>query len=299
MIKFVVFIFLSSIALNFHFALAQNIEKKVQLSLSAGQQQEDFHWSIAGNSNGQNPNVLSELKWKNISGLNYAAALKWNIWKNISLYADYNHQLIKSGTVNDMDYSGNNRNAPVYTGNFNDNKGYTSSFNSGAGYVVFNNNLFSLIPYIGYGTSTQSLYLVDLTGQFPTLNSTYRANWNGPFVKVSSSVRLTRLLKLTGNITYNQVNYNAQGDWNLINEFQHPVSYRHDAKGYGLNANAGLAFGITHNIALNISYSYFSWETGTGFDQLYLATGQIDKTQLNGAVFNGFNISGGIDFSLW
>jgi hypothetical protein len=291
-------IFFLTLLFDLHIVRAQDIEKKVQLSLSAGQQQEDFHWSIAGNISGQNPNILSELKWKNVSGLNYAAAFEWNVWRKISFYADYNRQFIKSGSVNDMDYNGDNRTAPIYTGNFSDNKGYTSSFNSGVGYILFNNNLFSLIPYIGYGVSTQSLYLVDLTGQFPTLNSTYQANWKGPFIKVSSSIRLLQPLKLTAGITYHQVSYSGQGDWNLINEFQHPVSYRHNADGYGLNANVLLVFSITHHIAANISYGYFNWETGTGYDQLYLTTGQIDKTQMNGAVFKGFDIAGGIDISM-
>ncbi|MDB4900956.1 MAG: hypothetical protein JWQ63_237 [Mucilaginibacter sp.] len=291
-------IFFLTILFNLHFGYAQDIEKKAQLSLSTGWQQEDFHWSIAGNINGQNPNILSELKWKNVNGLNYAAALKWNVWKKISVYGDYNRQFIKSGSVNDMDYNGDNRTAPIYTGNFSDNKGYTSSFNAGAGYILFNNNLFSLIPYIGYGVSTQALYLVDLTGQFPTLNSTYQSNWKGPFIKVNSSIRLLQPLKLTAGIAYHQVNYSAQGDWNLINEFQHPVSYRHNADGYGLNANAMLVFSITHYIAVNISYGYFNWETGTGYDQLYLSTGQIDKTQMNGAAFKGFDIAGGIDISM-
>ncbi len=291
-------IFFLTLLFGLHFVYAQDIEKKIQLSLSAGQQQEDFHWSIAGNSSGQNPNILSELKWENVSGLNYAAALKWNVWKKLSLYADYNRQFIKSGSVNDMDYNGDNHTAPIYMGNFSDNKGYTNSFNSGVGYILFNNNLFSLIPYIGYAVSTQSLYLVDLTGQFPTLNSTYQANWKGPFIKVNSSIRLLQPLKLTAGITYHQVSYSGQGDWNLINEFQQPVSYRHNADGYGLNANVMLVFSITHHIAVNISYGYFNWETGTGYDQLYLTTGQTDKTQMNGAALKGFDIAGGIDISM-
>ena len=54
------------------------IERKLQLSFSTGHQQEDFHWSIAGNTSGQNPNVLSELKWKNVSGEDFSAAMRWN-----------------------------------------------------------------------------------------------------------------------------------------------------------------------------------------------------------------------------
>ncbi|MDF2431745.1 MAG: hypothetical protein JWP44_1376 [Mucilaginibacter sp.] len=299
MIKFIKVCLLILIILhNVPVLQAQDIEKKLQLSLSTGSQKEDFHWSIAGNSNGQNPNVFSELKWKNISGQNYNAAVQWNAWRRFSLFAGYNRLSVTSGSVNDMDYQGDNRTSPTYTGNFSDNKGNTSSWSAGAGYVIFNNKLFSLVPYAGYGGNVQNLYLVDLTGQFPGLNSSYFAHWNGPFIKVTSSLKIWRGLKLMGDVTYNQDNYTAQGNWNLINEFQHPVSYKHVAKGYGINANARLAFSITRNIALNIGYNYYNWQTGNGTDQLYLASGQVDNTRLNGVYRNGHQVIGGVILSL-
>ncbi len=273
---------------------AQHIDQKLQLSFSTGYQREDFHWSIAGNTNGQNPNVLSELKWKNVSGEDYSAALQWNFWRNITLFAAYSRQNIRSGTVNDMDYNADNRTQPVYTGNFSDNKGNITAWSAGAGYMLFNNRLFSLIPFVGYGNSAQYLYLVDLSGQFPDLNSTYEAHWNGPFIKVHSSLKIWRALKLTADVTYNQVNYSAQGDWNLITTFQHPVSYSHDAKGYGINGNARLVYNLTRNIAVSAGYNYFNWQTGNGNDMLYLTSGQQDKTRLNGVFRNGFEIVGGV-----
>lgn len=279
---------------NIHSGNGQGIEKKLQISVSTSRQREDFHWSIAGNSNGQNPNVLSELKWKNVSGQEYSTNIQWNMWRRFSLFASYARENIKSGSVNDMDYNGDNRTDPIYTGNFSDNKGYTDSWLAGVGFVIFNNNLFSLVPYLGYGNSSQYLYLVDQTGQFPGLNSSYEAHWNGPFIKLRSSVKVWHSLKLAADITYNQVNYNAQGDWNLINEFQHPVSYRHVAQGYGLSANARLIYNITGNIAAHVGYSYFNWETGNGNDQLYLSSGAIDKTRFNGVFRYGFQVAGGV-----
>src|SRR5258708_2089003 len=77
---------------------AQETKKKIQLTFSAGHQQEDFHWSIAGNNNGANPNVLSELKWKNVSGQDYSTSLQWNIWRKFSLFADYNRVSVNSGS---------------------------------------------------------------------------------------------------------------------------------------------------------------------------------------------------------
>ncbi|MDP9079819.1 MAG: hypothetical protein M3O71_20510 [Bacteroidota bacterium] len=276
----------------------QNIEKQLQLSLSTGHQKEDFNWSIAGNSNGQSPNVFSELKWRNVSGQDYSATLQWNVWQKFRIYGAYNWVNVKSGSVSDIDYAADNRTQPTYNQNFSDNKGSTSGWYVGAGYTIFNSSLFSLVPYVGYGVNKQALFIVDETGQFPDLNSDYNTQWKGPFIKVKSSLKIWRALKLAADVTYNQVKYAAQGNWNLINEFQHPVSYRHAANGYGVDAGLKLVYNITPNIGINLGYNYFNWQTGNGDDQLYLATGQVDKTQLNGVYRKGDWFRGGVDLSL-
>jgi hypothetical protein len=279
-------------------ANAQDIEPKVQLSLSSGYQRENFHWSIAGNTNGQNPNVYSELKWKNVSGQAYNAALQWNIWNKVMLYGSYNRVAVRSGSISDIDYNGDNRTDAVYDENFSDNKGNTSAWSAGAGYRLFNNSFFSLTPYIGYTGNIQNLYIVDETGQFPTLNSTYQANWKGGFLKVISSVKIWRSLKASVDITYNQTNYNSQGDWNLIDEFKHPVSYRQVADGYGINTGAQLSYNIIRQLSVFAGFNYFNWETGNGTDTLYLASGENDKTQFNAAFRNGYQVSGGLKLTL-
>jgi len=276
----------------------QDIEKKLQLTLSAGPQQDNLHWSIAGNTSGQSPNVLSELKWQNVKGTNYAAGLQAKVWHKIIVLGGYSRTAVKSGSVSDIDYSADNRSQPTYNQNFNDNKGYTSAWYAGAGYIVFNNDRFSLVPSAGYSNNKQSLYITDATGRFPDLNSFYNVQWKGAFIKIKSSVKIWRELKAIADVTYNQVNYNAQGDWNLINEFMHPVSYSHVAKGYGVNAGANLVYNVTPNLGVSFGYTYFNWQTGNGTDRLYLSSGQVDKTQLNGVYRNGHLFSGGIVLSL-
>ena len=273
---------------------AQRIENNLQMSLSAGRQAENFNWSIAGNISGQSPNVLSELKWRNVSGLNYSASLQWNFWKKLVLTGGYSRTSVSSGNVSDIDYTADNRTQPNYNQNFSDNKGYSSAWFAGAGFAIIDNNRIYLTAFAGYGINRQSLFIVDLTGQFPNLNSSYDAQWKGPFLKVKSSVRIWRNLKLAADVTYNQVTYSAQGDWNLISQFQHPASYRHSAKGYGVNFAGNLIYCITARIVINAGYSYFNWQTGNGTDQLYLSSGQVDKTQLNGVYRNGHLIGGGI-----
>jgi len=277
--------------------LAQDIQQKLQLSLPMGRQVEAFNWSIAGNISGQSPNVLSEVKWRNVSGQNYAAALQWNAWKKIIITGGYSRVSVSSGDVSDIDYTADNRTQPNYNQKFSDNKGHTSAWFAGAGYAFINNNQVSLIPSVGYGINRQSLYIVDLTDQFPDLNSSYDAQWKGPFLKIRSSIKIWHALKLATDVTYHQVTYSALGDWNLISQFQHPVSYRHSAKGYGLNAATNLVYNITANIGIHAGYSYFNWETGNGTDQLYLSSGQVDKTQMNGVYRKGHFINGGLILS--
>jgi len=273
---------------------AQSIEKKLQVSLATGYQQQNFHWSIAGNLNGQNPNIYSELKWQHLGGQSIAANMQWNVWKRFSLYASYNRQSISSGSVNDTDYGADNRTNSTYNETFNADEGNTSLWNAGAGFILINNERFSLIPYVGYTMSKQSLHLLDRTGNFPDLNSTYQPNWKGAFLKVTSSVRIIKNLKFAADVTYNQVNYNSKANWNLIQTFQHPVSYRHHASGYGIDAGGQFVYTIYRNLCVHAGGGYFNWQTGNGTDELYLNNGQVDKTQLNGAVNKGFRIQGGV-----
>lgn len=273
---------------------AQSIEKSLQLDISTGYQQENFHWSISGNLSGQNPNVLSELKWMKVGGQQIAASANWNFYKRLVVYADYSRQFISSGTVNDADYDADNRSNTTYNQTFNANKGNTSLWNLGAGYVIFNSRRFSLIPFVGYGESKELLRLLNRGAMFPDLNSSYTPQWKGVFFRLTSSALITNKLKFKADLTYHQVSYNSNGDWNLITSFQHPVSYHHHANGYGIQAGGKLSYGITNHIAINLGGGYFTWQTGHGTDELYLSSGQVDKTQLNEVTRKGFRVSGGL-----
>lgn len=269
----------------------------MQLSLHTGYERQDLNWSIAGNSAGANPNIYSELKWKNVGGQSIGASLTWKAYHKLFLLADYTHTFLSAGNATDIDYSSDNRTSVVYNQAFNADKGYNRQWATGVGYEIVSTDFFSLIPYLGYGVSRQSLHLLDNTGNFPDLNSTYQANWKGPFIRANALLKITRKLKAAANVTYNQVNYNATADWNLVQDFAHPVSYTHTAKGYGIDGSANLTYDLTPHIAVNIEAGYFTFHTGKGIDELFLAEGGSDKTQLNGVNRNGFRFSGGLIFS--
>ena len=273
---------------------AQSLQKKLQLDLSTGYQREDLKWSIAGNLDGQNPNIYSELQWKKVGGQSIGAALQWNFWNKLMLMGAYQHVSIQSGTVRDNDYTGDNRTNPAYDQLFDADKGFTRDLAIGLGYKLIDNETFSLTPYAGYSASKQSLHLLDRSGQYADLNSTYDTDWKGAFVKAIAGLKLSKKLTATATIAYHQADYNSKADWNLIPSFQHPVSYRHTAKGYGIAADASVAYNITKNIAVNLGGGYFTWQTGEGIDELFLASGGSDKTQLNDVNRKGYKLSVGV-----
>src|SRR4051812_710044 len=106
-----------------HTCLAQDLPRKLQLSVTAGYRQENLQWSIAGNANGQNPNVLSALRWQSVAGPVTGIRLQYNFFNSCQLEGEYERTFFLSGKVYDTDYGGNDRTNIVYTQQFNTNKG--------------------------------------------------------------------------------------------------------------------------------------------------------------------------------
>ncbi|NCD70780.1 hypothetical protein [Mucilaginibacter agri] len=275
-------------------SFAQNNDR-VKVYFGSGYQNENFHWSIAGNLQGQNPNVYSELKWRDLKGTLLTANINANVWGALYVTGGYSRSFIHSGKVNDTDYSGDNRTNPVYNQNFDDNKGYSDYWNVGLAYQLFKHSKLSLRPEAGYAQSRQFLYLLDLSGLYRNLNSTYATKWKGPYIKLDAQWHISPELSLDAAAQYTQADYKAAADWNLITQFSHPVSYTHTANGYGIDANAFITYHFTHFLAVNLGGSYFNWETGNGTDRLYLANGQTNDTQMNGAYRHGYNLTAGIN----
>jgi len=262
--------------------------------VSTGYQQENLHWSIAGNSTGQGPNVYSELKWRQVGGPVAAIALEGNPWKRWCFFAGGSRGFTRSGKVSDTDYGGDNRTDVVYQQHFDSHEGYGYSFMAGIGYRLLSGPLLRLAPYIGYGLNGQSFSILDPGDVYAFLDSRYTMQWKGPLVKVDASGRLAGRWEWEADIVYHQVNYDAKADWNLIATFAHPVSFRHAADGYGIDAGAGVRYRAGRRIVLRAGGGYCSWQTGKGTDILYLSSGGADHTQLNGVGSTGWKAEAGL-----
>ena len=269
-----------------------------QLSVMTGYEQETLHWSIAGNSYGQSPNVYSELAWKRTAGPSLQAAVEGRLARRWVFFARGRRMSIRQGSATDTDYRGDNRTDASYRQTFDSDKGYTASLLGGAGYLLFNNKRFTFTPFIGYSAGYQSLYLTDNNGSFGLLNSSYKTQWTGPFVRLASTLRFIPRWSLKADMVYSQLQYHATADWNLIQAFSHPVSFRQKAAGYGIDISGALQYRISPHIMIELLAGYANRQTGKGTDELYLSAGSTDKTQLNGVDADALRLLAGLHILL-
>ena len=263
---------------------------QLRVAVSTGYERTAFHWSIAGNSAGQAPNVYSELKWRNVGGVIVRADVQWAMWERWRFAASGSRTFTRSGSMTDTDYGLDNRHDILYQEQFPVSGGYSDAGSLGVGYVLVDRGHFVLTPSLGYGISRQHFPVMAGSGPFAGLNSSYDAKWFGPFVRMDGGWRLGSGWQLDVALRYDQVLYRGVADWNLIAEFAHPVSFRHRADGYGMTGEAGVAYAMGGHLQFSLKGEYFNWETGTGIDELYLASGAVSQTRLNEVARAGFGV---------
>jgi len=277
---------------------AQDKKQKFIITGQLGYFQEDFRWSIAGTSQGTDPNIYSELRWQKLSGPQAKVNFQYNFWKDFLFKIDFSRSFITSGTVTDTDFGDDNRKDTLYHDSFKSNEGYINSLSFALGYKIKLLKICTASIYAGYSDDRQSLYILGDPGLFTSdLRSTYATKWNGFVIGSDLKIPIQKKIIIEPQIVYHQVNYSANADWNLIAQFKHPVSFAHLAKGFGIEPALNFHYTLTKIISLTASGKYSYWSTGKGIDTLYLADDSISTTQLNGAIRNNWSIVLGTSLS--
>jgi len=115
---------------------AQREEGKLLVRVSAGYERQDFRWSIAGNSAGQDPNIYSELKWHGVGGPSGKVDLQWKPWGRWRVFASGSRVFTRTGSFTDTDYGLDNRYDPIYRAQFNAATGHSETVSAGIGYQL-------------------------------------------------------------------------------------------------------------------------------------------------------------------
>lgn len=282
-----------------------------ELDFSAGHRQDSFDWNIAGDTNGQNPNILSELKWKDLKIYQVNAAAKSVFDKKLRLEASYGYGWIYDGDNQDSDYLGNNRTWEFSRSNNKAEGDNVSNWSLGLGYqfnldkfsesLVCDNATFTLLG--GYSMHIQNLIMTDgsqtipNTGGFDGLHSTYDTEWKGPWL--GAELEGTRG-KIKGFFRYERhwADYYAEADWNLRDDFSHPVSFAHDSSGEGNLITAGVGYEIKDNCTLYLKTDIQDWKTKAGLDRTFYPDGTSADTMLNRVNWKSTSILIGIKYRI-
>ena len=304
--------------------------ENVTLQMDAGFRRDQLDWNIAGNLDGENPNILSELSWEGvdifqihansrleISGLPYLKRFE----KNALLIADVAIGKVFNGEVQDSDYAGDDRSLEWSRSDNGSDKGVTVDL-SGAFGPVFRSprfNKLTLTPLVGYAFNMQGLYMTDgqqttsepsirtlyfgsdaslppEVGPIPGLNSSYTAYWYGPWIGLQADYEVNDRIRLEGALEYHWIEYFAQADWNLRSDFDHPVSFEHEAKGSGVVWNFKGTYALDEQWSALLRLEFQRWQTDSGTDRTYFSDGGVGVARLNEVNWDSFAFGAGVEY---
>ncbi len=289
-----------------------------ELTVDAGLRNDHLDWNIAGTSAGTNPNILSELTWDDVQtyqfrlrgGLNLA--MEDNPWFGLYLRGQIGYGRIYSGQNQDSDYDGDNRTQEFSRSNNAADQGDVLDLSFGVGpKFSFLNERLALIPLVGYSYHAQNLKLMDgfqtilapghippvpPVGPFAGLDSSYDTEWWGPWLGLELRYSTGERLIFKGLTEYHRADFSAEANWNLRQDFAHPVSFEHGADGDGWVHEIGLEFLLRDQWSLSLSGTVQRWQTDAGYDLVFFADGTRQVTRLNRVNWNSTSIQVGLAY---
>ena len=289
-----IFFLLILLFFNINFTIAQN--SQLSFSTGASVNVNDFQWSIAGNTQGQSPNILSELIFKKVTSLGIYLEGTYRPFKFFEINSFYQKNGVISGNGFDADYNGDNRTNPTYNEPFLSNKGELEIFRLGVNLFFVHKGNFHLGTGVFYASTIQNLYI--LNSDFENLKSTYKVKCRGPRFSLNGNYEINKKLSIRGSLSYCFIKYNAEANWNLIDEFMHPLSFDQHSKGRNTDGEIGFSYKINSLFALTINGVIANAKSFKGIDKSYLKTNTQILTQFNGSnsTFYAFRIGTNIVF---
>lgn len=262
-----------------------------ELGISAGYRMDNLDFNIAEDIYGTSPNVLSELIWSDLQILE--VRVKGNRLFDSGLYlrAGAGYGQVLEGDNQDSDYALDNRTGEVSRSNNSAEGGSVLDLSFGIGRrFTSSEGGLAVMPLIGFSVNMQNMKITDgfqtlnssgPTGPIAGLDSRYDARWMGPWLGIDAEWRPSEELALSGGLEFHIAEYEAEADWNLRDDLDHPVSFRHDANGVGVVASAGGSYEVTGRWSLFLDLEFQVWKAEDGIHTTYFVDGSSAATRLN------------------
>lgn len=282
-------------------AFAQEKNPKFTITPVIGWNQEKLDWNIAGDENGQNPNILSELIWRKLKGPEIGLSSTVALSSVLHAEVAFHYFRISKGTANDADYASDNRAVKTSDYDFKADRGHSSNLRANFFYTIRTTEKFTFTAHTGYFGRYQTLYMLDGTQPLvkgKELKSTYTPRWHGLILGLRTDYQSDHWCFLLDVNGLYFPRYSANANWNLQEEFSHPISFTHTAKGVGWETNFQLEYQVVKRIFpfLQVGYTYLN--TGTGIDRLFKTDGTSTISQLNAVHSTSLRMGAGIRIKL-
>jgi hypothetical protein len=280
--------------------------KDMAFQLGAGYRVDGLDWNIAGNSYGTNSNILSELTWEDLEIYQVRASGKMVIGNEPVPYTYirgmFGYGWIVDGENQDSDYAGDNRTLEFSRSDNDSDDGDVLDASVGAGFQfrVMSEKL-AITPLAGYSYHEQNLTMADgyqtvsrpeisvpfcgkeppSVGPIEGLDSTYEAQWYGPWLGVDLEFNPTTKFSFFGSFEYHWSDYRAEAYWNLREDFDPSKSFEHEADGYGIVLFFGSSYAFADRWSIDLNLDYQNWKAEDGIDRVFYADGDVSATRLN------------------
>lgn len=283
----------------------------IELGGQGGYRLDRLDWNIAGNSQGSSPNILSELTWHNVRSAYVLGHGKLTLarenWGGLApcLFSRLGYGQIFSGENQDSDYNQDNRQGEFSRSNNSADNGSLFDFSVGLGASFFiDDDKFRLTPQFGYSYHKQNLTLHDgwqtipASGAFAGLDSSYKAEWEGPWLGLETSIQPSATVELSLRMAYHfALSYWAEGHWNLRSDLLADSYHQKATDGHGYSVAVGGSYLFHPGWDLYGQVEYHSFTISDGSDWKYFTSGAISQTRLNEVNWSARLFSGGIRFS--
>lgn len=273
------------------------LAEDVNVWVGLGWRQDNLSWNIAGPHG--HPNVLSELKWKNIDMIDINAGVSGMFFEDWYYKFTGDYAKVYNGSNEDSDYLGDHR-TNLFAQSKNDaKKGEAIDLSFGLGYPLhYWCNELVIIPLIGYALNEQHLTMqngfqtVDTfhghVGPIPDLHSNYRARWMNAWIGLDFGYQATCEFLIYGSAEYHFASYRGSGHWNLRNDFVGPFKHNgNDANGFLVALNA--EYDICYGFAAGVFANYRMMQLNGGTDKTHFLEPQFDQ---NGNYIGDIELTG-------
>lgn len=281
-------------------------------NLSTGYRNDELIFSIA--PLGRKPNILSELTWENLDVFEIKGDAIWSNSSHLYLHGELGIGWIQGGHVIDSDYYSDNRKNEFSRAIADADGGSVMDGSIGLGYrfdlpLSAKGGRLQFIPMFGYGINVQDLTIRNgaqilakdrvfpLPIRFSGLNSSYKASWKGPWLGFDVIVGFNDKHSLTGSFGYHWSSYDAEANWNLRTDFDHPISFKHIADGEGITGGLAYRYDFKTNWFWTMEFDFKKFSTEAGDDVTYFSDKTYSVIRLNEVEWESYSLLFGIGFT--